>query len=71
MKELRCRGNSKAWRVAFAFTPEQRALVLAGWQKSSGKEGRFYKELIGKADARLTEHLEDMTKKERAASNNT
>ena len=33
MKELRCRGEYKAWRVAFAFTPEQRALVLAGGKK--------------------------------------
>lgn len=59
MKELRCRGKCGAWRVAFAFTPDRRALVLAGGKKSRGKEGRFYKKLIRKADARFDEYLAD------------
>ena len=59
MKELRCRGKCRAWRVAFAFTPDRRALVLAGGKKSRGKEGRFYKKLLRKADARFDEYLAD------------
>ena len=57
MKELRCRGECKTWRVAFAFTPEQRALLLAADNKSGRKERRFYKGLIRKADARFDEYL--------------
>ncbi len=63
MKELRCRGKCRAWRVAFAFTPGRRALVLAGGKKSRGKEGRLYRELLRKADARLDGHLKDAAKK--------
>ena len=71
MKELRCRGNCRAWRVAFAFTPEQRALVLAGGKKSRGKERRFYKALLRKADARLDEHLEEAARKGKAEGRST
>ena len=71
MKELRCRGKCRAWRVAFAFTPERRALVLAGGTKAAGKEGRFYKDLIRRADARLQENLDDTAEKEGDNDGNT
>ena len=45
------------WRVAFAFDPKRRAVLLVAGDKSGGSEKRFYKQLIRKADARFGEHL--------------
>ena len=58
MKELRCRGDCDTWRVAFAFTPERRALLLAAGNKSGIKERLFYQRLIKKADARFCKYLD-------------
>lgn len=64
MKELRCRGASKTWRVAFAFTPERKALLLAAGDKSRMKSKRFYRRLVAKAEKRLDQILREATKKE-------
>ncbi len=68
MKELRCRGACKTWRVAFAFTPTRVALLLAAGDKSGTKEKRFYKSLIKKADARFDQFLTETTNSETAAN---
>ena len=68
MKELRCRGDCKTWRVAFAFTPTRVALLLAAGDKSGTKEKRFYKSLIKKADARFDQFLTETTNSETAAN---
>lgn len=57
MKELRFRASDGVWRVAFAFDPKQRAILLAAGDKSGGNERRFYKALIKKADERFEAHL--------------
>ncbi len=64
MKELRFDAADGAWRVAFAFDPKRRAILLVAGDKSGGSQKRFYKELIRKADDRFDAHLE-RTKKER------
>lgn len=45
------------WRVAFAFHPKRRAILLVAGDKSGGSENRFYRQLIRKADARFDAHL--------------
>ncbi len=45
------------WRVAFAFDPVRRALLLVAGDKSGGGGRRFYRELIRKADERFDRHL--------------
>jgi hypothetical protein len=45
------------WRVAFAFDPKRKAVLLVAGDKSGGSEKRFYRELIRKADNRFDEHL--------------
>jgi hypothetical protein len=45
------------WRVAFAFDPKRKAVLLVAGEKSGGSEKRFYRELIRKADNRFDEHL--------------
>jgi hypothetical protein len=50
--------------VAFAFDPKRRAILLVAADKSGGSSKSFYRELIRKADARLSAHL-DRLKKER------
>ena len=57
MKELRFGAADGVWRVAFAFDPKRRAILLVAGDKSGGSERRFYQQLIRKADDRFDEHL--------------
>jgi hypothetical protein len=57
MKELRFSAAGGEWRVAFAFDPKRRAILLVAGDKSGGSERRFYRELIRKADDRFDAHL--------------
>ena len=62
MKELRFAVSGGTWRLAYAFDPERRAILLVAGDKSGGSQSRFYKALIRKADARFDEHLADLAK---------
>jgi hypothetical protein len=57
MKEGRFKAEGGVWRVAFAFDPERKAVLLVGGDKSGVSQKRFYKGLIDKADERFDEHL--------------
>ncbi|WP_137126612.1 type II toxin-antitoxin system RelE/ParE family toxin [Roseomonas sp. HF4] len=57
MKELRFRAADGVWRVAYAFDPDRKAILLVGGSKSGVSEKRFYKSLIERADARYAMHL--------------
>ena len=61
MKELRFDANDGVWRVAFAFDPKRRAVLLVAGDKSglgpSKAQKKFYNELIAKADARFDAHI--------------
>ncbi len=57
MKELRFDAAGGVWRVAFAFDPSRKAILLVAGDKSGGSEKRFYRRLIDKADARFEVHL--------------
>jgi hypothetical protein len=57
MKELRFHAADGEWRVAFAFDPRRKAILLVAGDKSGGSEKRFYRELIRKADERFKVHL--------------
>jgi hypothetical protein len=65
MKELRFVAAGGVWRVAFAFDPKRKAILLVAGDKSGGSEKRFYKQLIAKADERFDSHLARLKKKER------
>ncbi|MEY2943672.1 MAG: hypothetical protein RLY97_1686 [Pseudomonadota bacterium] len=58
MKELRFKADGGVWRVAFAFDPERRGIILVAGNKAGIAQGRFYSGLIAKADARFSEHLD-------------
>ena len=58
MKELRFDAADGVWRVAFAFDPERKGILLVAGDKAGVTQKRFYKALIAKADARFAEHLE-------------
>ena len=58
MKELRFDADDGVWRVAFAFDPERKAILLVAGDKSGVSERRFYKALIAKADKRYQAQLE-------------
>jgi hypothetical protein len=58
MKELRFEAEDGEWRVAFAFDPKRRAILLVAGDKSGVSQKKFYKRLIAKADSRYKRHLE-------------
>ena len=62
MKELRFDAADGVWRVAFAFDPNRKAILLVAGDKSGGSEKRFYRQLIDKADARFDAHLSKIKK---------
>ena len=59
MKELRfgAHGGREIWRAAFAFDPEQAAVVLVAGAKQGKNQDLFYKRLIKIADRRFDSHL--------------
>jgi hypothetical protein len=50
MKELRADARNLRLRIAFAFDPKRRAILLIGGNKLGVSQQRFYKQLIAKAD---------------------
>ena len=58
MKELRFNADGGVWRVASAFDPGRKAILLAAGDKSNTEERRFYSRLIGEADERFDSYLE-------------
>jgi hypothetical protein len=60
MKELRLDAEDGAWRIAFAFDPRRRAILLVGGDKSGVSRDRFYSGLIRIADARYAKHLKSI-----------
>src|SRR5271169_23547 len=65
MKELRFSAADGEWRVAFAFDPKRKAILLVAGDKSGVGEKTFYRQLIAKADERFDAHLHRIRKKER------
>lgn len=57
MKELRFSAADGEWRVAFAFDPRRKAILLVAGDKSGGSQKRFYRDLLRKADERFDAHL--------------
>ena len=47
----------QVWRVAFAFDPLRRAILLVAGDKSGVSQKRFYKQLIKTAERRFSNHL--------------
>lgn len=63
MKEMRFDAAGGAWRLAFAFDPQRKALLLVAGDKSGGSSRRFYRMLIRKADERFDRHLARLAEK--------
>ena len=63
MKELRITLVEGEWRIAFAFDPRRRAILLCGGSKSGVGQRSFYERLIRVADRRYAEHLHKLTTK--------
>ena len=57
MKELRFDWEGEIWRVAFAFDPKRRAILLVGGDKAGVDRKRFYRRLIAVADEWFDNHL--------------
>lgn len=66
MKELRFQAGDGVWRVAFAFDPERKAILLVAGDKSGVSEKRFYRALIAKADKRYQRHLDHLAPTKKA-----
>lgn len=57
IKELWFSAADGERRVAFAFDPSRKAILLVAGDKSAGSEKRFHRELIRKGDERFGAHL--------------
>ncbi len=64
MKELRFNVDDGVWRVAFAFDPERKAILLVAGDKSGVNKKKFYDQLIKKADKRFDDHLQKLKESE-------
>ena len=62
MKEMRFSAADGEWRLAFAFDPARRTVLLVAGDKSGGSSRRFYRALIRKADERFDRHLARLAK---------
>lgn len=60
MKEMRFSWQQEVWRVAFAFDPRRKVILLVGGNKCGVNQSRFYKRLIQVAEHRYQEHLQDV-----------
>lgn len=67
MKELRFDAADGVWRIAFAFDPERKAILLVGGDKADVEEKRFYKNLVRVADKRFDDHLKRLKEKKKKA----
>jgi hypothetical protein len=56
MKELRFQLDG-VWRFAFAFDPQQAAIILCGGDKEGESQSKFYRKLIQIADSRFSAHV--------------
>jgi hypothetical protein len=65
MKELRFDADGGVWRVAFAFDPERKAILLVAGDKGGVSKGRFYQNLIRVADGRFDQHLNPLRTQKR------
>lgn len=57
MKELRFEADAGVWRVAFAFDARREAILLACGNKAGVSEGRFYRQLIARAERQYGAHV--------------
>lgn len=57
MKELRFNDDNGIWRVAFAFDPDRKAVLLVAGNKGGKSTKLFYKNLIRKSDERFSNWL--------------
>jgi len=65
MKELRFDADGGVWRVAYAFDPERKGILLVAGDKGGQSTKRFYRQLIAKADERFDGRLRDLGTKGR------
>jgi hypothetical protein len=56
MKELRAPVGKQVWRIAYAFDPKRRAILLCAGNKEGGNSRKFYEELIATADERFVKY---------------
>jgi hypothetical protein len=63
MKELRFDADGGVWRIAYAFDPQRKAILLAGGDKSGATKTRFYRNLLRVADERLDQQLQVLRSK--------
>lgn len=59
MKELRVQSKGRPIRAFFAFDPTRTGIILCAGEKT-GKEKRFYEEMIPVADREFSTHLEQL-----------
>ena len=57
LKELRFKADHGVWRIAYAFDPARKAILLCGGDKSGISQKLFYDTLTATAEKRYADHL--------------
>ncbi len=57
MKEMRVSVDNGIWRIALAFDPQRKGILLVGGDKRGRNQKRFYRKMIKIADVRFDNHL--------------
>lgn len=65
IKELRADTADKVLRIAFAFDPQRKAILLVAGNKTGVSSKRFYKQLIAKAEELFDAHLAKLNEKQK------
>jgi len=65
MKELRADVDHHTLRIAFAFDPMRKAILLVGGDKHNKPQKPFYRQLLAKADILYAEHLSTLKQQKR------
>ncbi len=65
LKELRADSSGQVIRVAFAFDPDRKAILLVGGNKAGVNQRRFYDQLITRAERLFAQHLTKLKMREK------
>ena len=57
MKKPRCFAYDSVWRIAFAFGPERKAILLTAGDRAGIDEQCFYRKPVARADESFNRHL--------------
>lgn len=60
LREMRFEAASTVWRIAYAFDPRRKSVLLLAGEKSGGAQKRVQRALVGTAEGRFQSYLDSL-----------